>query len=640
MSFLLPIAALGLLTLPIILILHLLRNRRQQLPIPSLELWRGLQQKKHGALPRSIPPSLMLMLQLLIATALTLALAQPVFSFLLDQPRQLIFILDTTTSMMAEDGSLNPGQNRRFDIARQVIQEQLQALSDQDTFAVIGLNAQPEILLSGNAEQMTQALLALDNLVPGATGLDLPAALTLANGLVDPNRQNQIIVLTDGSYTLEASALPPIMAPIEWQIIPSSSASRRLPASSNQALLNVSARTWPDGRHRLFARVINYSDETVARTMRVLMGKRLFDETTVQLEPQAETARVWILPESAETATVEIVEPDALPLDNRAELLLLDTARYRVLLVSEAPETLARALEAQPGVELTIDAPSARTHDSGDFDLTVFEGRGLPIDLTTWPKGNIWVVSPPLGHPLLPAENYTRNLRPDPTTASTLLTAVDLSGVYFNRVHQLTLPPWANVDLTTASAPTSGQGEASINPGQPLIFHGSVGDSRLVVWAFDLAASNLPARLALPLLTANTLQTLLSPAPQSVVPLGEPVPINGNFSVEIPGGRHLFPTLEEKREGKVFAHTQQPGLYKIYNDQNEWVAGFAVHAGSALESNLTVQLQPSTFNSLREPASRTFNTPPPQTEYYDFWPWLAGLVLTVVIIEGWLAWRK
>jgi hypothetical protein len=636
-SFLFPIAALGLLTLPIILILHLLRNRRQQLPIPSLELWRGLQQKKHGALPRSIPLSLMLMLQLFIATVLTLALAQPVFSFLLNQPRQLIFILDTTTSMMAEDGSPNPGQNRRFDMARQVIQEQLQALSDQDTFAVIGLNSQPEILLSGSAEQRTQALLALDNLVPGATGLDLPAALTLANGLVDLNRLNQIIILTDGNYTIEANALPPILAPVEWQIIP---ASRRPSASSNQALLNVSARMWPDGRHRLFARVINYSDETVARTMRVLIGERLFAETTVQLEPQAETARAWTLPESAETAAVEIVEPDALPLDNRAELLLLDTARYRVLLVSETPATLARALEAQPGVELTIDAPSARTHDPDDFDLTVFEGMGLPIDLTTWPKGNIWVVSPPLGHPLLPAENYTRNLRPDPATASTLLTSVDLSGVYFNRVHQLTLPTWANVDLTTASAPTSGQGEASFNPGQPLIFHGSVGDTRLVVWAFDLAASNLPARLALPLLTANTLQTLLSPAPQSVVPLGEPVPINGNFRVEIPGGRRLFPTLEEKRESQVFAYTQQPGLYKIYNDQNEWVAGFAVHAGSALESNLTMQLQPDTFNSLREPASRTLNTPPPQTEYYDFWPWLAGLALTVVIIEGWLAWRK
>ena len=71
----------------------------------------------------------------------------------------------------------------------------------------------------------------------------------------------------------------------------------------------------------------------------------------------------------------------------------------------------------------------------------------MPVELTTWPKGNILVVNPPLGHPLLPAPNFTRNLRPDPTSASALLTGIELSGVYFNRVLQVVLPNWAKVDL-------------------------------------------------------------------------------------------------------------------------------------------------------------------------------------------------
>lgn len=626
MNFLVPLAALGLLTLPIILILHLLRNRREQLPIPSLRLWRDLQQKKQGALPRSIPLSLMLMLQLLSATALTLALARPVFSFLLDQPRQVIFILDTTTSMTAEDAAL--GQSvRRFDAARQAIRAQIQTLSDRDAFAIIGLNPHPEILSSRMGTQKSEALLTLDNLVPGATGADLHAALTLADGLLDPNRLNQITVLTDGDYTIQPGSLPPVSAPIDWQIIPSN-----LPTlqPSNQALLNVSSRSLPDGRHRLFARVINYSDAPVARTVQVFAGDRLFDETTVQLQPQGETAHVWTLPESTETARVELVEADMLSFDNRAELLLRDTNRHRVLLVSDTPANLARALEAQPGLELSVETPSARVHDPAAFDLTVFEGQGLPLDLTAWPRGNLLVVNPPLGHPLLPADNFSRNQRPDPATGSALLAGVDLSGVYFNRVLRIALPKWADVDLRA----TSGSDEVV---GQPLIFHGSTGGSRLMVWAFDLGAnaSNLTARLALPLLMANTLQTLLSPAPQPVVPLGEPVVINGNFSVEIPGGRRLSP-LQMVGSGGRFAQTQLPGLYKIYNDQKELVAGFAVHAGSALESNLTPQLQPETFNL--QPA--TPKTLPPEIEYYEIWPWLAGLVTVVMILEGWLAWRK
>jgi hypothetical protein len=529
--------------------------------------------------------------------------------------------------MAAQDRAQN-----RFDAARSLIREQLQAMGDQDTLTVIGLNPQPAILLSGNAEQKTQVLLALDNLVPGATGQDLPAALTLANGLIDPTRLNQIIVLTDGAYAVEADALPSILAPLEWQIVPSNAPT--LP-SSNQALLNVSTRILPDGRHRLFARVINYSDAPVARTVQVFAGERLFDEAAVQLEPQTETARVWTLPATVETARVEIVEPDMLPLDNRAELWLLDTTRQRVLLVSDAPDTLARALEAQPGVEVTIDTPAARGYDSADFDLTVFEGQGLPVEMTAWPKGNILVVNPPLGHPLLPGPNFTRNLRPDPASASALLAGVDLSGVYFNRVLQVALPDWAETDLK-ASLASGGLSAGTGDTGQPLIFHGTAGDSRLVVWAFDLEASNLPARLALPLLMANTLQTLLSPAPQPVIPVGQPVLISGNFQVEVPNGRRLSSALESEGADEFFTHTKQPGLYKIYNQQDSLVAGFAVHAGSALESNLSPQFRFDVLNVERS----TFNNLPPQIEYYEIWPWLAGLVLATVVFEGWLAWRK
>jgi hypothetical protein len=319
-----------------------------------------------------------------------------------------------------------------------------------------------------------------------------------------------------------------------------------------------------------------------------------------------------------------------LPLDNRAEVLLLDTTHQRVLLVSDRPDTLARALAAQPGVDLTIDSPSDRVHDSADFDLTVFEGSGMPLDLSAWPKGNLWVVNPPLGHPLLPANSFSRNLRPDPSTGSSLLAGVDLSGVYFNRVLQLNLPDWAEVDLRA----TGTSGEVF---GLPLIFHGAAGNSQLVVWAFDLSdgVTNLPARLALPLLTANTLQMLLSPAPQPVVPVGSPILINGNFSIETPEGRTLS-SLETGGSGGPFTRTKQPGLYKIHNDAGAFVAGFAVHAGSALESNLTPQFQPATLN-LSRPAPQTL---PPEIEYHEIWPWLAGLVVAVVMLEGWLAWRK
>ncbi|MEW5956835.1 MAG: VWA domain-containing protein [Chloroflexota bacterium] len=627
MSLLAPLALLGLLTIPAILLLHLLRNRRPQLNIPSLRLWRGLEQKKHGELPRQIPLSLLLLLQLLMATALTFSLARPALSFILSRPRQLIFILDMTTSMLAEDVPPLPGAGaagRRFDLALQFIRENLQAIAGQDRFAVISLDPQPQILLTGDGRQLAQAAPALDNLAPGATGLDLPAALTLANSLIDsPDRDYQIFILTDGNYAVASEPLPEMRAPVSWQIFSSGPV-------ANQALLNVSSAALPDGRHRLFARVVNYAGAPATRTVRVSTDQAVFDEISVQLEPQAEAARVWTLPATAQTAAVELLEPDVLPLDNRAELLLAGPTRYQVLLVSNSPDLLARALAVQPGVELTVDAPDLSRHDPAGFDLVVFDG--LPPALASWPAGNLLVVNPPLGHPLLPAEHFARSLRPDPDTGSTLLAGVDLSGVYFERAPQLTLPAWAKVDL---SARPSSLSPAPASP-LPLIFHGSVNNSRLVVWAFDLAASNLPARLAFPILTANTLSALVAPSPPPVAPLGATVLLDGNFTVETPGGQRLSPSMD-RDELHRFTRTRQPGLYRIFDRRQRQVAGFAVHAGSALESNLSDPLEPAQLDL-------TSSSPPvvaaPQVQYQEFWPWLAGLALAVFMIEGWLAWRS
>jgi hypothetical protein len=535
----------------------------------------------------------------------------------------MIFVLDTTTSMAAIDvpqtnAAVNPRQ--RFDIALDMIRAYIETMAAEDGVAVVSLAPHPEILMAGKGDQKTSLLSTLDNLVPGATGVNLTSALSLAGGLVDPEQQNSIVVLTDGNYPVEAQPLPTMLAPVEWRFIPDA-------AAANQGLLHVSARPLPDGRQRVFARLVNYSDAPVARTLRLWADEAVLDEDRVEVAAQADTTRLWTLPAAAETAAVEIVEPDALPLDNRAELLLLDNVNRRVLLVSEKPDVLAKALEVQPGVELTVTATGFAAYDPADFDLIIFDG--LPVELTGWPQGSLLVVNPPLGHPLLPTQNTARNLRPDPGSASSLLAGVDLSGVYFNRVSRLSVPEWAEVDLMAAEN----------EPPAPLIFHGLVNNSRIMVWAFDLAASNLPARLAFPLLTANMFSTLLAPSPPAAVPVGEPVLLSRNFFVETPGGQRLFLDAGEAfLSDHIFSRTKSPGIYRIYNESNLLVAGFAVHAGSPLESNLGQrQWQPDSLKALE---AENLPAPDPEVDYEDFWPWLAGLALAVVVVEGWLAWRR
>lgn len=660
MNLLAPLALLGLIAIPVIILLHLLRTRRRPMLISNLNLWLGLQQKKQAVMPRYIPFTLLLLLQLCVAGGLALALARPALSFLVRQPQHTTLILDTTTSMVAQDAGAS-GQTTRFDEARSIAQSHLQDMTEKDTFALISLNRYPEVLLAGDSQGVPAALTELDALLPGGAGLDLPAALTLANGLVDPDRQNQIIVLTDGNYKVEAGELPLMKVPLTWHFIPPQN------STENQALLNVSAQTWPDGRHRLFARLINYAETAANRTLRLSVNDEPAQEISVDLGPGAESARAWTLPDSAETVTVEIVEPDALLPDNRAELFLTAPSQYQVLLVSDAPEpessALAKALEAQ-GVQLTIESPDYWDNNISDNNLIVFDGW-LPQD---WPTGNILLVNPPLNkddeaeQKLLRVEDIEANrLRPvepiTPTIESTIVD-IELSGVFFEQVPYVTPIDWnnKNIDLestilltktrthtdTQLTSPQVNQESESTNSDEEdieypsLIIRGNKGDSQIVIWAFNLDEGNLAGRPALPLLIANTLSTFqFSASDSKVFPVGEPILIGDNFTIETPAGRRLMMPSGSANGLSAFTRTQEPGLYRVYNQEGRLAGGFGLHAGSALESNLTAQFTPESLVEVNPAA-----TVEPDPVYYEFWPWLAGLAVILVTIEGWLAWRK
>ena len=119
-----------------------------------------------------------------------------------------------------------------------------------------------------------------------------------------------------------------------------------------------------------------------------------------------------------------------------------------------------------------------------------------------------------------------------------------------------------------------------------------------------------------------------------MVPLGEPILLDRRQSVETPDGRLLFLPSGEGDWGE-FTQTTQPGLYRVFNENNNLVGGFAVQAGSALESNLTQRFQPAALTKINPTI-----TVSPEPEYFKLWPWLAGVALIFIVVEGWLAWRR
>src|SRR6476620_273292 len=104
MPFATPLALLGLLFVPAVIAMYLLRLRRRETVIPSTVLWQRLVADVEANAPwQRLRRSLLLLLQLLLVLVLVLLAARPFLEHEAGLARDLIVIVDTSASMGATD---------------------------------------------------------------------------------------------------------------------------------------------------------------------------------------------------------------------------------------------------------------------------------------------------------------------------------------------------------------------------------------------------------------------------------------------------------------------------------------------------------------------------------------------------------
>jgi hypothetical protein len=95
-----PLGLLGLLLIPIIIILHRLRQRPPRQNISSLFIWKQIEQYLTSKpLRKKSYLYLILLLQILTVICLSFALATPIWKITKSQPPHLIFLIDNSASM-------------------------------------------------------------------------------------------------------------------------------------------------------------------------------------------------------------------------------------------------------------------------------------------------------------------------------------------------------------------------------------------------------------------------------------------------------------------------------------------------------------------------------------------------------------
>ncbi len=539
MTFLLPLGLLSLLLLPVVALLHLIQRRRERLRVPSLQIWRDLQRQSLQHKPRRLPLTLLLLLHLLLTALLAVALGQPLLQALRGSATHTLLVLDTSTSMTATDE-----QPDRLSAAKAEARRIIGALRRGDSIALVELSGQPRIVAQGSGSDATLLLARLNQLQAGGPDGDVTSTLSLAQATIKANMATRTIVLTDRA--LRAPEAATVVGSLEWRSFGG--------LGDNVAIVAFAARPLRNGRQQLYARVANLGTTPIARTLQLdLDGTRAATEP-MRLAPGAEAEWSWPIPGGTKRAEALLTGSDLQPTDDRAAVVLGNTAQTRAVLVTSADTPIERALRAQRGFAVEQVSP-VDYQPNVTADLVVFHSY-VPAQL---PAAPVLLVAPPSDQALFEVTDAAFEQRPA-VAADERFAGIDWKPVTFDRIARITPPEWASVAVASGDT--------------PIVLTGQFNDHPIAIWAFDPAASNIPHRLAFPLLTAATTRHLLR-QPTDQLRVGGMAP----FALRDPQGNAVA-------QGERLSRA---GIYRLQSGESF----LAVNALDAEESNLQQRTEPA-----------------------------------------------
>jgi len=607
-------AALGVLALAIVAS-YVLKPRQPRRRVSSTLLWLAALHEADAQRPwRRLPPSALLLLQLVALGAIVAAVARP---YLLSRDAtgtDAVVLLDVSASMQATD--VTPS---RFDVARRRVAEMIDALPSDSALTLVSLGAEPRVVAprTGDRTLLRQALAGLR---PTTRAANLAAGLSLAASLAEGHPGSRLIVVGDGSLNRSQQ---PASLPLPVRYVPIG-----VPAE-NLAIAGFGTRG-ADGALAALAHVTNYGAQPRVARIELRVDGVLFDASTLSLEPGGSADARWDdLPQSARVLEARLVDDDALALDNRAWSVVGDDRPTRILLVSEANVFLERALALRPGAEVTRRTPAAYTTQldgAGPYDLSVFDGF-VPAALPQ--GGSALLLHPPAGNSLIGAHDDVAVSRLDALRDDhPVLAGVPLAGVHVARARRLDVPLWADAVLGS--------------PETPLLVVGEQAGHRLAVLGFDVHASDLPLQPAFPVLVHNLLDWLVpaSSVATPVVGVGESaalVPLPDAQSVEVltPDGQRIpaappFPA-------QPFGDTDAPGVYQVVQRDargRETRSTFAVNFVSERESRLEPGQADDGRPETAAGASGAVSSASPGAPR-EVWEGVALLALALLTVEWW-----
>ncbi len=588
MSFLYPLGLLGLIGIPVLIIIYIIKSKYTEQTVSSTYLWTLSERflKRRNPLNR-LTGIISLILQILAVTAISLAIAHPMIT-VPNSANDYFFILDGSGSMGMTYGVNEEGTPvTRFDEAKAQIAQTIESAVDGSIFSLVYAGDNMSMVFEAT-DSKEEALLLLSELTPAHGKAPLADAVGSAQAYFTENPSALIYLVTDTYYaTTHNMTLLHVGTEAENYAVSG------LTYTYVDKLLTVNGylTSYTSDATLTTELYVNGSAEPI--TMGVVVAAK-GKETPFQLK-----AKIADFSE----LKVNIVEEDAFAIDNTYEVFDIQSENsYHTLIVSDTPFFVQSMLDTLLNAKMDVISPKEYQGQRG-YGLYIFDGY-TPDEMP--PDGAVWLFNQKasLADSGFSVQgeltfNKAELLELSKSTASSVKAFVEnLSGdeVYVSAYVKYGL--YRN--FTTIMS----------HKGNPVIFAGTNAlGNREVVFAFDLRSSNLPLLYDFAALMDNLVQFSFPEILESTTyECGDEITINvpancESIRVDTPSGDTLYISTESATARLI---PTEAGVYtvtmNVANTKRQFKLYTAVHAderkpvSAELELSLQGEATPGGFD--------------------------------------------
>lgn len=603
-------------------LLYIIKTRRRRVSVPFSPIWdRVLKNPESSRLWERLKRLLSFLIQVFFLALVLSAIADPRDENERKVGRNILLLVDTSASMSALDVS---GGVDRLDIARQRAGDVLEGMGPLDVAMLVTIDGQLRPL-TPFVKDVAILRQGLKDLKTTATPADIGQAMQFVRDAVVDKPDAEVYLFSDGVFAQDAQkALERLPATVKFKHIITGE------SGNNVAVTSFNVRRYLSNRlnYEIYVSVQNYFERAMDLELRLLSDGELVEKKPLKLEP-GESKGMFFPNEGFVgkklEARVAVATPDArdvFPGDDRAYAVLPSSRRVSVALVTEGNLFLEAPLVSNSNVERQVIAPSAWSPAVAEAnDLVIFD-RFVPPELPK--EGNFMFVAPPEGDvgpwkvgDLLDKPTVNRKDKKHPMMR--WVTFQDANIVKARKVTR------ARGDDVAAAAGAS-----------PMIVTLKEEGRNLALFAFDVRGSDLPLRVALPVLMLNAID-YFSIDGDSIVPTYRTgrawsIPVNKQATsatiVEPDEVEHTVPVYK----GRAIFYGVQAGFHTVKVGEESFL--LASNLADPVESNI----KPAEALEL---AGRTIemDTATTPVKHQDYWIYLVLAALLLLLVE-WLTYNR